>query len=101
MREKGSMISEFKPWGRWATLGLGLIALFGGQIVALIPLLEPREQRAVRMADLMDRLLLGRCLPASRSIALLVQASGQVRRYRFWIRRPNATCFSASSPSQY
>ena len=39
MREKGSMISEFKPWGRWATLGLGLIALFGGQIVALIVLI--------------------------------------------------------------
>jgi len=27
-----------KPWGRWATLGLGLIALLTGQAVALAPL---------------------------------------------------------------
>jgi membrane protease YdiL (CAAX protease family) len=40
MRDQDSTISEFKPWGRWATLGLGLIALFGGQIVALIVLIR-------------------------------------------------------------
>jgi len=40
MRDQDSVISEFKPWGRWATLGLGLIALFGGQIVALIALIR-------------------------------------------------------------
>jgi membrane protease YdiL (CAAX protease family) len=40
MREQGSATSEFKPWGRWATLGLSLIALFGGQIAALIVLIR-------------------------------------------------------------
>jgi uncharacterized protein len=29
------MIGDVKPWGRWATLGLGLIALLTGQAVAL------------------------------------------------------------------
>ena len=29
-----------EPWGRWATLGLGLIALFGGQLVALLVLIQ-------------------------------------------------------------
>jgi membrane protease YdiL (CAAX protease family) len=29
---------DVKPWGRWATLGLGLIALFGGQAAALTTL---------------------------------------------------------------
>jgi membrane protease YdiL (CAAX protease family) len=29
---------DVKPWGRWATLGLSLIALFGGQGVALATL---------------------------------------------------------------
>jgi CAAX protease family protein len=40
MRDQGSMTSDLKPWGRWATLGLGLIALFGGQIVALLVLIR-------------------------------------------------------------
>jgi uncharacterized protein len=30
--------ADAKPWGRWATLGLSLIALFGGQGVALATL---------------------------------------------------------------
>ena len=33
------MISDVKPWGRWATLGLGLIALLAGQLVALTALI--------------------------------------------------------------
>jgi hypothetical protein len=32
------LISDVKPWGRWATLGLGLIALLAGQLVALTAL---------------------------------------------------------------
>jgi uncharacterized protein len=32
------VISDVKPWGRWATLGLGLIALLAGQLVALTAL---------------------------------------------------------------
>jgi CAAX protease family protein len=29
---------DLKPWGRWSTLGLSLVALFGGQAVALAAL---------------------------------------------------------------
>ena len=29
------MISDVKPWGRWATFGLGLTAMLVGQITAL------------------------------------------------------------------
>src|SRR5437762_11213283 len=29
---------DVKPWGRWATLGLGAIALLGGQALALAAL---------------------------------------------------------------
>jgi uncharacterized protein len=37
--QKGdAVISDVKPWGRWATLGLGFIALLTGQAVALAPL---------------------------------------------------------------
>jgi len=32
------LTGDVKPWGRWSTLGLGLIALFGGQAVALTTL---------------------------------------------------------------
>ena len=32
---RGTLISNVKPWGRWATLGLGLIAALVGQMVAL------------------------------------------------------------------
>jgi uncharacterized protein len=31
---------DVKPWGRWATLGLSLVALFGGQGVALATLMR-------------------------------------------------------------
>jgi hypothetical protein len=29
------LISDVKPWGRWATFGLGLTAMLVGQITAL------------------------------------------------------------------
>jgi hypothetical protein len=29
------LISDVKPWGRWATLGLGLTAMLVGQMTAL------------------------------------------------------------------
>jgi len=32
------MVDEPRPWGRLATLGLGLVALFGGQAAALVAL---------------------------------------------------------------
>ena len=40
MLGEGGVTGDLKPWGRWATLGLGLIALFGGQMVALIVLIR-------------------------------------------------------------
>ena len=40
MLDIGGVTDEPKPWGRWATLGLGLIALFGGQLVALVALIQ-------------------------------------------------------------
>lgn len=33
-----NLTGDVKPWGRWATLGLAFIALFGGQAVALTTL---------------------------------------------------------------
>jgi uncharacterized protein len=33
------VIKDPKPWGRWSTLGLGLVALFGGQGAALTALI--------------------------------------------------------------
>jgi membrane protease YdiL (CAAX protease family) len=33
------VISDVKPWGRWATLGLGIIALLTGQLAALTALI--------------------------------------------------------------
>ena len=32
------MTSDSQPWGRWATLGLGVVALLGGQAAALVAL---------------------------------------------------------------
>jgi uncharacterized protein len=75
MREKGSMISEFKPWGRWATLGLGLIALFGGQIVALIVLIRWFGFSLPRWSDLVtDGVLVtvSVCIATTVQVALLV-----------------------------
>jgi CAAX protease family protein len=52
MRDQGSVTSEFKPWGRWATLGLSLIALLGGQMVALIALVRWFGVSPTRWSDL-------------------------------------------------
>ena len=50
MADKGGV--TLKPWGRWATLGLGLIALFGGQMVALIALIRWYGVSLTRWSDL-------------------------------------------------
>lgn len=47
------MIRDAKPWGRWATLGLGLIALFGGQLVALFTLIQLYDLSLTRLSDLL------------------------------------------------
>ena len=45
-------VTDLKPWGRWATLGLGFIALFGGQIVALTALVWWYKLGLTRLSDL-------------------------------------------------
>jgi uncharacterized protein len=70
MRDQGSMTSEFKPWGRWATLGLGLIALFGGQMVALLVLMRWYGVSLTRWSDLATD---GVLVTVSVGIATLVQ----------------------------
>ena len=45
-------VTDLKPWGRWATLGLGFIALFGGQIVALTALVWWYKLSLTRLSDL-------------------------------------------------
>jgi membrane protease YdiL (CAAX protease family) len=45
-------VTDLKPWGRWATLGLGFIALFGGQIVALTALVWWNNLSLARLSDL-------------------------------------------------
>jgi membrane protease YdiL (CAAX protease family) len=75
MRELGSATSEFKPWGRWATLGLGLIALFGGQIVALIVLIQWYGVSLTRWSHLVtDGVLVtvSVCIATAVQVALLV-----------------------------
>jgi uncharacterized protein len=44
---------EVKPWGRWPTLGLSLIALFGGQGVALATLVGWYGLSLTHWSDLM------------------------------------------------
>jgi membrane protease YdiL (CAAX protease family) len=34
-----AVVENIRPWGRWATFGLGVLALFAGQAVALIALI--------------------------------------------------------------
>jgi len=50
LREGG--VTDLKPWGRWATLGLGFIALFGGQIAALTALVWWYNLSLARLSDL-------------------------------------------------
>jgi membrane protease YdiL (CAAX protease family) len=40
IRSERVVTGDVKPWGRWATLGLGLVAFFGGQGVALATLIR-------------------------------------------------------------
>ena len=43
-----------KPWGRWATLGLGLIALLIGQLAGLIVLAWWSGMSFTSVADFAD-----------------------------------------------
>jgi len=61
-----------EPWGRWATLGLGLIALFGGQGVALATLVG---WYGLSMAHWSDLLVDGRLVTLSVYIATAVQTA--------------------------
>jgi uncharacterized protein len=75
MRDQSSMTGEFKPWGRWATLGLGLIALFGGQIVALLALIRWYGVSLTRWSDLVtDGVLVtvSVCIATAVQVALLL-----------------------------
>ena len=67
--------SNVKPWGRWATLGLGLIALLGGQMAALIMLIQWFGFSLTRWSDLeSDGVLVtvSVCLATAVQVALLV-----------------------------
>jgi len=44
-------VTDLKPWGRWATLGLGFIALFGGQLVAMTALVWWYKLSLTRLSD--------------------------------------------------
>jgi membrane protease YdiL (CAAX protease family) len=70
MRDHGSLSSDVKPWGRWATLGLGLIALLGGQMVALIVLIRWFGVSLARWSDLVTD---GSLVTVSVCIATVVQ----------------------------
>jgi hypothetical protein len=45
-------LADRKPWGRWATLGLGVVALLTGQLVALIALIWWTGQGLMHWASL-------------------------------------------------
>jgi CAAX protease family protein len=47
------VIRDLRPWGRWSTLGLGLVALFGGQGVALMTLIRWYGLSLTHWSDLM------------------------------------------------
>ncbi len=47
------MTGDLRRWGRWSTLGLGLIALFGGQGVALTTLIWRYGLSLTHWSDLM------------------------------------------------
>jgi membrane protease YdiL (CAAX protease family) len=75
MRDQDRVTSDFKPWGRWATLGLGLIALFGGQMVALLVLMRWYGFSLTRWSDLVtDGVLVtvSVCIATAVQLALLV-----------------------------
>ena len=73
-------VSDLKPWGRWATLGLGVIALFGGQMVALATLIRWYGLSLTRVSDLMvDGVLVtvSICIGTTVQVALLALMARQ------------------------
>jgi len=71
----GNVVSGVKPWGRWATLGLGLIALLGGQMVALLVLIQWYGFSLPRWSDLETNGVLvtvSVCAATAVQVALLV-----------------------------
>ena len=80
MLDKGGVTGDLKPWGRWATLGLGLIALFGGQMVALIVLIRWYGLSLTRWSDLViDGVLVtvSVCIATTVQVALLALMARQ------------------------
>jgi len=74
MLEKAGQTGDVKPWGRWATLGLGLIALFGGQMVALIMLMQWFGVSLARWSDLEKDgvlVIMSVCITTAVQVALL------------------------------
>ena len=70
-----NVTNDIKPWGRWSTLGLGLIALFGGQIVALLALIRWFGFSLTRWSDLETSGVLvtvSVCIATAVQIALLL-----------------------------
>src|SRR5215831_6426591 len=75
MTKERGVAGDFKPWGRGATLGLGLIALFGGQMVALLVLIQWYGVSLTRWSALLfDGVLVtvSVCIATAVQLALLV-----------------------------
>jgi len=75
MSKESGVTGDFKPWGRGATLGLGLIALFGGQMVALLVLIQWYGVSLTRWSALLiDGVLVtvSVCIATAVQVALLV-----------------------------
>ena len=66
------MTGDVKPWGRWSTLGLSLVALFGGQGVALTALVWWYGLSLTHWSDLMGD---GVLVTLSVYIATVVQTA--------------------------
>jgi uncharacterized protein len=81
MLGEGGVTGDLKPWGRWATLGLGLIALLGGQLVVLTILIWWYGLNLTRLPDLLvvDGVLvtLSVCIATPVQVALLALMARQ------------------------
>jgi uncharacterized protein len=67
--------SDVRPWGRWPTLGLGLIALLGGQTVALLALVQWYGFSLPRWSDLETNgvlVVVSVCIATAVQVALLI-----------------------------
>ena len=76
------MISDVKPWGRWATLGLGVVALLAGQSVALTTLIWWTGQGIAHWADIAGdgvAVTLVTCISTPIQVLLLVLMSRRTR----------------------